>query len=181
MEAISFTFYLTFVIVLRSQMCFFVTPISSRWYRNCLRSYQYCLRPIITLVKTCPSTDNRFIFLLLVSLIGFRFFRLSDLKFFPFFMFKQTLFSFQYPPIPRFNWDTRQQIKKIHSLYSMCCSMRPPTPRLRINSEDFVEHEGAGPPRLENSNKSNSTLNDTASNTIILEAASICTTDVSVL
>lgn len=61
--------------------------------------------------------------------------------------------------------------------------MRPPTPRLRINSEDFVEHED-GPPRLEisiNSNSTARTQNNTTSNTLILEAASNCTTDVSVL
>lgn len=60
--------------------------------------------------------------------------------------------------------------------------MRPPTPRLRINSEDFIEHED-GPPCLEISNNSNSTRtqNSTTSNTSILEAASYCTTDVSVL
>lgn len=64
----------------------------------------------------------------------------------------------------------------------MCCSMRPPTPRLRINSEDFIEHED-GPPCLENSINSNSsrTQNNATSNTLILEAASNCTTDVSVL
>lgn len=63
----------------------------------------------------------------------------------------------------------------------MCCSMRSPTPRLRINSEDFVEHED-GPPCLEIPMNSNSTrTQNTASNTLIRAAASNCTTDVSVL